>query len=107
MSYIFVLYICMIFNIYLRQFFLLKYVGTNEAMLLEHALRELQKVVSGENADQKEEQYMDSLACSRQFNGSEIQLGLVQAVFFSISSWCDDKLQDYHLHFSQVIPIPQ
>ncbi|XP_050267137.1 protein unc-13 homolog isoform X2 [Quercus robur] len=78
-----------------------QYVGTNEAMLLEHALRELQKVVSGEHADQKEEQYMDSLACSRQYNGSEIKLGLVQAVFFSISSWCDDKLQDYHLHFSQ------
>ncbi|KAM3687195.1 hypothetical protein ACJW31_10G059700 [Castanea mollissima] len=78
-----------------------QYVGTNEDMLLEHALHELQKVVSGENADQKEEQYMDSLACSRQFNGSEIQLGLVQAVFFSISSWCDDKLQDYHLQFSQ------
>ncbi|KAL4602731.1 hypothetical protein ACB092_10G075300 [Castanea dentata] len=78
-----------------------QYVGTNEDMLLEHALHELQKVVSGENADQKEEQYMDSLACSRQFNGSEIQLGLVQAVFFSISSWCDDKLQDYHLYFSQ------
>ncbi|KAK4558134.1 hypothetical protein RGQ29_007763 [Quercus rubra] len=78
-----------------------QYVGTNEAMLLEHALHELQKVVSGEHADQKEEQYMDSLACSRQYNGSEIKLGLVQAVFFSISSWCDDKLQDYHLHFSQ------
>lgn len=78
-----------------------QYVGTNEAMLLEHALHELQKVLSGDHADQKEEQYMDSLACSRQYNGSEIKLGLVQAVFFSISSWCDDKLQDYHLHFSR------
>lgn len=78
-----------------------QYVGTNEAMLLEHAFHELQKVLSGDHADQKEEQYMDSLACSRQYNGSEIKLGLVQAVFFSISSWCDDKLQDYHLHFSR------
>lgn len=78
-----------------------QYVGTNEAILLEYALLELQKAVSGENADQKEELYMDSLACSRQFNGSEIKLSLVQAIFFSISSWCEDKLQDYHLHFSQ------
>jgi hypothetical protein len=92
----------MLLKIYLRQFSLLKYVGTNEAILLEYALLELQKAVSGENADQKEELYMDSLACSRQFNGSEIKLSLVQAIFFSISSWCEDKLQDYHLHFSQV-----
>ncbi|XP_059444572.1 protein unc-13 homolog [Corylus avellana] len=78
-----------------------QYVGTDEAVLLEYALLELQKVLSAENDNQKEEHYMDSLACSRACNGSEIKLCLVQAIFFSISSWCDSKLQDYHLHFSQ------
>lgn len=96
------LYISMIFNVYIRWFSLLKYVGTDEAVLLEYALLELQKVLSAENANQKEEHYMASLACSRECNGSEIKLCLVQAIFFSISSWCDSKLQDYHLHFSQV-----
>ena len=27
----------------------------------------------------------------------------MQSIFFSIGSWCEIKLQDYHLHFSQVI----
>ncbi|KAG2681254.1 hypothetical protein I3760_11G135700 [Carya illinoinensis] len=77
-----------------------QYVGTDEAVLLDYALLELQKVISAENND-GEEHYMDSLTCSRQCNGSERKFSLVQSIFFSISSWCDSKLQDYHLHFSQ------
>lgn len=80
----------------------MKYVGTDEAVLLEYALLELQKVLSAEKGGVEEEHYMDSLVCSRQCNGNEIKLNLVQAIFFSISSWCDSKLQDYHLHYSQV-----
>lgn len=79
----------------------MKYVGTDEAVLLDYARLELQKVISAENND-GEEHYMDSLTCSRQCNGSERKFSLVQSIFFSISSWCDSKLQDYHLHFSQV-----
>lgn len=79
----------------------LKFVETDEAKLLEYAILELQKVASGED-DDKERIYMDSLACLRQDGGNEVKLSLIRAIFFSISSWCVGKLQDYHLHFSQV-----
>lgn len=77
-----------------------QFVETDEAKLLEYAILELQKVASGED-DDKERIYMDSLACLRQDGGNEVKLSLIRAIFFSISSWCVGKLQDYHLHFSQ------
>ncbi len=76
---------------------------TDEGLLLENAVIELQKVQTAEEADRKEEQYMNSLVCSRQYDGQELELNLVQAISVSISIWCDSALQDYHLHFSQVI----
>lgn len=82
--------------------FVLKFVRTNEGLLLDKSVLELQKVLSAEEDDSKEGQYMNSLACSRQCNGSELNLSLVQDIFFLMSSWCDSKLQDYHLHFSEV-----
>ncbi|KAL5551787.1 hypothetical protein UlMin_001963 [Ulmus minor] len=78
-----------------------QFVETDEAMLLEHAILELQKVVSVEHDDEKERLYIDSLLCMRQCGVREEKLSLVQAIIFSISTWCDIKLQDYHLHFSQ------
>ncbi|EXC34100.1 hypothetical protein L484_010558 [Morus notabilis] len=77
-----------------------QFVETDEAKLLEYAILELQKVASVED-DDKERIYTDSLACLRQCGGNEVKLSLIQAIFFSISSWCIGKLQDYHLHFSQ------
>lgn len=71
-------------------------------MLLEYAILELQKVISAEDDYEKERLYMDSLVCSRESHGTEKKLSLVEAIFISISSWCDSKLQDYHLHFNQV-----
>ena len=79
----------------------MKFVETDEAKLLEYAMLELQKVVSAED-DDKERIYIDSLACLKQRGRNEVKLGLIQAIFFSISTWCIGKLQDYHLHFSQV-----
>ncbi|GAV68924.1 DUF810 domain-containing protein [Cephalotus follicularis] len=76
-----------------------QFVRTDEGMLLESAVLELQKVLSAEEDDGKEGQYMNSLLCSRKFNDSHIELSLVKAIFLSISIWCDSKLQDYHLHF--------
>lgn len=46
---------------------------------------------------------MNSLMCSAACGGRDVQLNLVQSICLSISSWCDSKLQDYHLNFSQVI----
>ena len=86
----------------LMHFSILKFVGTDEATLLEYAILEVQQVLSTEDIDGKEEQYMNSLVCSRVFNGKEIKLSLVEAIFFSMSIWCDSKLLDYHLHFSKV-----
>ncbi|XP_043811757.1 protein unc-13 homolog isoform X2 [Manihot esculenta] len=78
-----------------------QFVETNEGMLLENAVTELQKVLTAEEADGKEEQYMNCVICSRQYDGHELKLNLVQAICVSISIWCDSTLLDYHLHFSQ------
>lgn len=81
---------------------LLKFVGTDEGTLLEHAVIQLQRVVSTEEDDWNEGQYMDSIICLKESNGSQTKLNLVQAIFLYIGTWCDSKLQDYHLHFSAV-----
>ncbi|KAH7511404.1 hypothetical protein FEM48_ZijujUnG0016700 [Ziziphus jujuba var. spinosa] len=78
-----------------------QFAATDEATLLEHAILELQKVTSAENDNEEERLYIDSLACSRECDGAEIKLSLLEAIRISISIWCDSKLQDYHLHFSQ------
>ncbi|KAA8522362.1 hypothetical protein F0562_013277 [Nyssa sinensis] len=76
-----------------------QFVGTDEPILLDNAILEMQKVLSAEDNNGKEEQYINSLMCSTVCNGSEIKSSLVQALFWSMSIWCDSKLQDYHLHF--------
>ncbi|KAM7494210.1 hypothetical protein LguiB_028819 [Lonicera macranthoides] len=78
-----------------------KFVETDEVMLLDHSIVEVKKVLSAEDNEAKEEQYVNSLTCLIACNGSGIRLNLVHAVFWSISLWCDSKLQDYHLHFVQ------
>ncbi|XP_044485853.1 protein unc-13 homolog isoform X2 [Mangifera indica] len=78
-----------------------QFVATGEGMLVEHAVIQLQKISTAEEYDEKEGQYMNSLVCSRQCNDREVKLSLVQAIFLSLSIWCDNKLQDYHLHFNQ------
>ncbi|KAL6986195.1 hypothetical protein U1Q18_019563 [Sarracenia purpurea var. burkii] len=78
-----------------------QFVGTDEEVLLDCAILEVQKVLSANNNDEKEERYMNSLICSTVCNGRVIKLNLSQALFLSMSIWCDSKLQDYHLHFCQ------
>uniref|UniRef100_A0A5B7C3J2 MHD1 domain-containing protein n=1 Tax=Davidia involucrata TaxID=16924 RepID=A0A5B7C3J2_DAVIN len=78
-----------------------QFLETDEPILLDCAILEVQKVLSTEDNDGKEVQYMNSLMCSTVCNGSEIKSSLVQAIFLSMSIWCDSKLQDYHLHFIQ------
>lgn len=83
-------------------FLLLKFVDTAEGTLLEHAVLQLQRVVSAKEDDCNEGQYMNSITCLKERNGSKRKLNLVQSIFLSIGTWCDSKLQDYHLHFSEV-----
>ncbi|KAF8027381.1 hypothetical protein BT93_E0321 [Corymbia citriodora subsp. variegata] len=78
-----------------------QFVGTHEPSLLEHSILKLQRLVSAEDHDRKEEQYINILACSQQYSGVQTKLSLVEAVLCSISIWCDSRLQDYHLHFSK------
>lgn len=77
-----------------------QFVRTGGSVLVENAVLHLQKVLSTEEDDRKE-QYMNSLVCTKQCNGSHLKLHLLQSIFVSISMWCDYKLQDYHSHFSQ------
>ncbi|EOY24649.1 Uncharacterized protein TCM_016195 isoform 3 [Theobroma cacao] len=78
-----------------------QFAGTDEGTLLEHAVFPLQRVVSAEEDDWNEGQYMDGIICLKKCNGSETNLNLVQAIFLSIGTWCDSRLQDYHLYFSE------
>ncbi|XP_023635910.1 uncharacterized protein LOC17883429 isoform X2 [Capsella rubella] len=78
-----------------------QFVCTGEPSLLGSAIEELHKVTSAERGNRKEDLYLNHLVCSRQTNGTDIHLGLVKAIFTSVSAWCDDKLQDYHLHFGK------
>lgn len=82
--------------------FSVKFVCTGEPSLLGSAIQELQKVTSTEERSPKEDLYISHLVCSRQTIGNEIHIGLVKAIFMSVSAWCDDKLLDYHLHFGKV-----
>ncbi|XP_043689264.1 protein unc-13 homolog isoform X2 [Telopea speciosissima] len=77
-----------------------KFVETGEIQLLQYATSEIQKVLSIED-DRKEGAYLDSLLSSIVINSRKLDLSLLDAVFVSISIWCDKKLQDYHLHFSE------
>ncbi|XP_042503739.1 protein unc-13 homolog [Macadamia integrifolia] len=77
-----------------------KFVETGDLQFLEYATSELQKVLASEDG-RKEAAYLDSLICSIVINGRKLDHSLLDAVFVSISIWCDRKLQDYHLHFSE------
>ncbi|OMP09656.1 hypothetical protein COLO4_05255 [Corchorus olitorius] len=81
--------------------FVQQFVHTDEGTLLEHAVRQLQRVVPAEEDDWNEGQYVNSIVCLKQCDGSQTKLNLVQAIFLSIGIWCDSKLQDYHLHFTE------
>ncbi|KAJ0264799.1 Uncharacterized protein HA466_0012040 [Hirschfeldia incana] len=78
-----------------------QFVSTGEPSLLGSAIKELQKVTSTEEGNPKEDLYLSRLVCSKQTTGAEIHLSLSKAIFTSVSAWCDDKLQDYHLHFGK------
>ncbi|KAG6428684.1 hypothetical protein SASPL_112937 [Salvia splendens] len=78
-----------------------QFVTTEEAILLDHAIREVKHVLSADIKDDKEVSYMRSLTCPTVGIECETRFDLLQSIFFSISLWCDSKLQDYHLYFSQ------
>ncbi|CAN0841432.1 Protein unc-13 homolog [Linum grandiflorum] len=78
-----------------------QFLSTGNTLLLQNVVVELQKVLSGEEENWLEQEYINSLACSRQHEGKRLKLNLVQDIVLSISNSCDSKLQDYHLNFSQ------
>ena len=80
----------------------MKFVLTEEEMLLDHAIIEVQKLLSAESSRGKDEEYINSLVCYIECDDSKSEMSLVQAILWSITYWCDSKLQDYHLHFSEV-----
>lgn len=78
-----------------------QFVGTDEEMLLEQAIHKMQTVTLTKDADGNEEAYVNNLYCSIGGNGTKKNLNLIEAIFLSMSNWCDIQLQDYHLHFSK------
>ncbi|KAI5655545.1 hypothetical protein M9H77_32732 [Catharanthus roseus] len=78
-----------------------QFTGTEDVTLLDYAILEIRSVLFSEPSEEREDEYMNSLMCSAACGGRDVQLNLVQSICLSISSWCDSKLQDYHLNFSQ------
>ncbi|CAI9093969.1 OLC1v1029593C1 [Oldenlandia corymbosa var. corymbosa] len=77
-----------------------QFVRTEEGMLLDYAIRVMEKFRLSAATDRREDEYLSSLVCSTS-DSCEDKVTLIQSIISSISSWCDIKLQDYHLHFSQ------
>ncbi|CAN1332961.1 Protein unc-13 homolog [Linum perenne] len=78
-----------------------QFLSTGNTLLLENVVVELQKVLSADEENWLEQEYINSLACSRQHEGKRLKLNLVQDIVLSISMSCDSKLQDYHLNFQE------
>ncbi|GAB4834351.1 hypothetical protein Ancab_032606 [Ancistrocladus abbreviatus] len=78
-----------------------QFVQTDEQVLLDNGIFQVQKVLAAEPCNGKERHYLDCLVCISECNGRLIQSGLVPAILFSMSIWCDKMLQDYHWHYSQ------
>ncbi|CAM8980278.1 unnamed protein product [Rhodiola kirilowii] len=79
----------------------LQFIETDQPEMLENAILEFRKVLTAEDGDGKEMLYINSLLCSKGFNNVDLKLNLVHAILFSIGIWCNEKMLDYHLHFSQ------
>ncbi|XP_024993695.1 protein unc-13 homolog isoform X2 [Cynara cardunculus var. scolymus] len=78
-----------------------QFIETEEMLLLDQANLQVQKVLSANYDKGNEDHCKDNLMCMVVYNGTETRLSLVQAIFRSINVWCDRRLQDYHLHFSE------
>ncbi|KAL7608412.1 hypothetical protein Lser_V15G09834 [Lactuca serriola] len=78
-----------------------QFIETKEMVLLDQANLQVQKVLSANHIDENEEQCIDKVICTIDNNGVKTRCNLVQAVFCSINLWFDNRLQDYHLHFSE------
>ncbi|KAI3501237.1 hypothetical protein L1887_29101 [Cichorium endivia] len=75
-----------------------QFLETKEMPLLDQANIQVQQVLSNNYKDENEEQ---NLMCTIDNNGIETKCSLVKSIFFSINIWCDSRLHDYHLHFSE------
>nr|XP_043606752.1 protein unc-13 homolog [Erigeron canadensis] len=79
----------------------LQFIETKEMLLLEQANRQVQKLLSTKYEEGNEKQYTDILMCRVVDDVTEATLSLVPAILLSIKLWCEGRLQDYHLHFSE------
>ncbi|RAL44398.1 hypothetical protein DM860_011675 [Cuscuta australis] len=78
-----------------------QFVATNEAVLLDYSIHAMRNVLSAQDDDHMEDNYIQSLLCFTTWKGCPTRLSYLQSVILSISMWCDNKLQDYHLHFTE------
>ncbi|XP_078442057.1 DNA topoisomerase 4 subunit B (DUF810) [Wolffia australiana] len=78
-----------------------QYIMAGETILLKKAVVQFEKVISSNDSNRNEEAYYNCLLCFNGANEGNADLSLVKAVLSSVRTWCHEKLQDYHLHFSQ------
>ncbi|EPS63791.1 hypothetical protein M569_10993, partial [Genlisea aurea] len=81
--------------------FFQQFITTKKEELLDYAIIEVEKALSSDVCDGKEVSYIRSLVCFGAGNGNEMRSNVVQSIFWSIGSWCDSKLREYHLQFGQ------
>ncbi|XP_020531363.1 uncharacterized protein LOC18447695 isoform X3 [Amborella trichopoda] len=78
-----------------------QFVLTGESMLLEQATLQMHKVPMDKDCAAHEREYVDGLTCAIEVSHSRRNLSLIHAVLMSINLWCENRLTDYHLYFSE------
>ncbi|XP_057525392.1 protein unc-13 homolog isoform X2 [Amaranthus tricolor] len=74
-----------------------QFVQTDKEDLLEYTTIQTQKVLATESFYEGGECFL----CTIEWRESLVKLNLVPAIFILMNRWCDEKLLNYHGHFSQ------
>ncbi|KAL9269899.1 unc-13-like protein [Drosera capensis] len=78
-----------------------QFVKTDELLLLEKAILQVQQVLAAQPSDEKEIRYLSKLLCTIERDRRMIKLTLVPAILLSMRIWCGMTLEDYHRHYGQ------
>lgn len=84
-------------------FFKLKFVLTDEEGLLQHASLQMKRIAADGQRSPQERFYMKSLRSCRESVDGPKELTFVESVLGPIKQWVDKRMEDYHVHFADVI----
>lgn len=79
---------------------------TGEAELLQHASLQMKRIAADGQRSPQERFYMKSLRSYREGKDGSQELTFVESVLYPIKHWVDKRMEDYHLHFADVMFLP-